>query len=189
MMSIESLPPSEENTPPVEPASYVAPTSHVLGPRKRIVAHEVKSAALNTLNPADLSQLDSQVTLHRRELPRPDPSLVDPTVQIGERHRRRGHNLAYRLTAVTALVAYITASLSIALLLTNDRVGGMVIALLAMVSAAASLNFSRSPLARRRRGHAVAAILLASVALVMNLSGDSLQESIGEVKTIIRRGQ
>ena len=163
---------------PEDPTGGKARDGGWFGRRKRVVSHEVSSgpvterhlevrdevieAARGTLRPADIIDIPS--------LPAGPPSeaVLDPTLFL-QRTRRRGANLAYRITQLVTLVAPLSASASLAFAFTGHRLRAMVLAAAACLLSGISVWLvRRSSLARRLRGYAAAACVLAVIALALS---------------------
>ena len=158
--------------------------TRLLGPRKRIVAREVHSASLTDLEPSELAELGAEIHTPPPMLRvQPEPLVLDPTARIGERTRKHSHQRGYRFTAVAALLAFILASASIALILMDHRNMARLVAVASVLLAVAALRLAQtSKLASRLRGYAIAASVLAAVALAANLAGNFIHDTITETK-------
>lgn len=178
-------------TPPTDayPVEGLSHETHLLGPRKRIVAREVQSASLTTLRPTELALLGSEMEVAPPRLRvRPEPLVLDPTAQIGERHRKHSHKWGYRFTALTSVLAFVLASGAISVLLMDHLNIARLLAVAAVLLAVASLRLAHtSKLAARLRGYAIAASVLAAVALAANLAGNFIHDALTEAKVGVQR--
>jgi hypothetical protein len=146
------------------------------GRRKRIVAREIAhhpsggagSATGNAVSRIDVRSGDLS------DAPRPSDSattesVLDPT-QLGERHRKAGHQAAYRLAQGATLLAFLAAATAIALAIAENARVSKWLAGGACVLALASLPLVRSSrLVFRLRGYVAAACILSAIALALSL--------------------
>jgi hypothetical protein len=167
------------------------------GRRKRIVSREVAStsngdsaaeveaetrdAARGRLQPADVIDIPG--------LPAgpPPEAILDPTLFL-ERSRKRGQNLAYRMTQLVTLAATLSASAAIAFTFFDHRRRAMILAGAACLLSALSVQLvRRSRLARRLRGYAAASCILAviasSIVFLPHLFNDDTKPIVPEKKT------
>lgn len=134
--------------------------------RKRIVAREVSSqsepSSAPTVEAGDVVNLDPMARHTTRE-----SLIVDPTQVVGQRQRRHGENLRYRVTQASIGLAFLLAAVAIACVLTDESLMAQILAGSAFSLAVLGVYLVRqSRLAYRLRGYAAAAGILAALSLI-----------------------
>jgi hypothetical protein len=140
--------------------------------RKRVVAKEVRSAAGAAIVKSDIPRI---FISGRHPAGRAAELVLDPSA-LGERHRKRGHTLAYRVTATTTIAAMACGLWAIISALMDDAVAGRLWAIAGLLLAIVAVWLSRQTrLSARLRGYAYGAGALGALALGLCLCGGMIQ--------------
>ena len=142
------------------------------GRRKRITAREVdptedveretrRSAGGGAIEPDDLL---THSTASRDEPP--ETAIVDPTLVVGQRHRRQSAHFKYRCAQLSIALSLTQATVAIACVFIDEPLPAQILSGGALVFAVIAIYIVRhSGLAYRLRGYAAAAGVLAAISL------------------------